>query len=134
MLLKIIISAVFLVSVLLVYLYIKNRRRMLMVSHSPEIIYVMDLSNHIVEVRSVRIDDKLPEKDGRDMRWRVTVLSDGSTKKIYYDKSLSNPFFEDQLDLVEEFKKNAASFQNTDIQGRVRSKNLPPVKAEEEGK
>lgn len=134
MLLKIIISAVFLVSVLLVYLYIKNRRRMLMSSHSPEIIYVMDLSNHIVEVRSVRIDDKLPEKDGRDMRWRVTVLSDGSTKKIYYDKSLSNPFFEDQLDLVEEFKKNAASFQNTDIQGRVRSKNLPPVKADEEEK
>ena len=134
MLLKIIISAVFLVSVLLVYLYIKNRRRMLMAYHSPEIIYVMDLSNHIVEVRSVRIDDKLPEKDGRDMRWRVTVLSDGSTKKIYYDKSLSNPFFEDQLDLVEEFKKNAASFQNTDIQGRVRSKNLPPVKAEEEEK
>jgi len=134
MLLKIIISAAFLVSVLLVYLYIKNRRRMLMSSHSPEIIYVMDLSNHIVEVRSVRIDDKLPEKDGRDMRWRVTVLSDGSTKKIYYDKSLSNPFFEDQLDLVEEFKKNAASFQNTDIQGRVRSKNLPPVKAEEEEK
>lgn len=107
---------------------------MLMASHSPEIIYVMDLSNHIVEVRSVRIDDKLPEKDGRDMRWRVTVLSDGSTKKIYYDKSLSNPFFEDQLDLIEEFKKNAASFQNTDIQGRVRSKNLPPVKAEEEEK
>lgn len=134
MLLKIIISAIFLVSVLLVYLYIKNRRRMLMSSHSPEIIYVMDLSNHIVEVRSVRIDDKLPEKDGRDMRWRVTVLSDGSTKKIYYDKSLSNPFFEDQLDLVEEFKKNAASFQNTDIQGRVRSKNLPPVKADEEDK
>lgn len=134
MLIKIIISAIFLVSVLLVYLYIKNRRRMLMSSHSPEIIYVMDLSNHIVEVRSVRIDDKLPEKDGRDMRWRVTVLSDGSTKKIYYDKSLSNPFFEDQLDLVEEFKKNAASFQNTDIQGRVRSKNLPPVKADEEEK
>lgn len=120
MLLIILISFIFLTSILGIYIYIQTRMSKIKDKKQSDIIYVIDLSNHIVEIRSVRVVEKIPDDEDGEMRWKVVVLLNGSSKTIYYDKNLNNPFFEDQRDLVEEFKSNPSSFQNTSVQKKLK--------------